>query len=173
MTATVVSSKLPPLIFSTSCILEKKWPVQRSFSYNYIVCIVCSVVNNVVQFMLFIRVCLNVYACLSFYALYGMCTCHHLLIVRTKLLLLFPAELLCSYAEGTQCACLCFCSLVQVLLDEIVCSSVHRCVDPVMMEPSVSAPSKQSSVVGNEVTLGWLNSTRQTQTQSDRINERL
>lgn len=66
-----------------------------------------------------------------------------------------------------------FCSLVQVLLDEIVCSSVHRCVDPVMMEPSVSAPSKQSSVVGNEVTLGWLNSTRQTQTQSDRINERL
>ena len=29
-------------------------------------------------------------------------------------------------------------SLVQVLLDEIVCSGVHRCVDPVMMEPSVS-----------------------------------
>jgi hypothetical protein len=29
-------------------------------------------------------------------------------------------------------------SLVQVLLDEIVCSTVHRCLDPVMMEPSVS-----------------------------------
>jgi hypothetical protein len=28
-------------------------------------------------------------------------------------------------------------NLVQVLLDEIVCSAVHRCVDPVMMEPSV------------------------------------
>ncbi|XP_076437425.1 vacuolar protein sorting-associated protein 51 homolog isoform X2 [Babylonia areolata] len=28
-------------------------------------------------------------------------------------------------------------NLVQVLLDEIVCSSVHRCVDPIMMEPSV------------------------------------
>ncbi|WAR22413.1 VPS51-like protein [Mya arenaria] len=28
-------------------------------------------------------------------------------------------------------------TLVQVLLDEIVCSTVHRCLDPVMMEPSV------------------------------------
>ncbi|XP_060593250.1 vacuolar protein sorting-associated protein 51 homolog [Ruditapes philippinarum] len=28
-------------------------------------------------------------------------------------------------------------NLVQVLLDEIVCSTVHRCLDPVMMEPSV------------------------------------
>jgi len=28
-------------------------------------------------------------------------------------------------------------NLVQVLLDEIVCSGVHRCVDPIMMEPSV------------------------------------
>ncbi|KAI8789689.1 vacuolar protein sorting-associated protein 51 [Biomphalaria glabrata] len=28
-------------------------------------------------------------------------------------------------------------NLVQVLLDEIVCSAVHRCVDPTMMEPSV------------------------------------
>ena len=32
--------------------------------------------------------------------------------------------------------CVCF-SLVQVLLDEIVCSTAHRCLDPVMMEPSV------------------------------------
>ncbi|KAK3590122.1 hypothetical protein CHS0354_041171 [Potamilus streckersoni] len=28
-------------------------------------------------------------------------------------------------------------NLVQVLLDEIVCSTVHRCLDPVLMEPSV------------------------------------
>lgn len=28
-------------------------------------------------------------------------------------------------------------NLVQVLLDEIVCSTVHRCLEPVMMEPSV------------------------------------
>ncbi|VDI73036.1 vacuolar protein sorting-associated protein 51 homolog isoform X1 [Mytilus galloprovincialis] len=28
-------------------------------------------------------------------------------------------------------------NLVQVLLDEIVCSTVHRCLDPAMMEPSV------------------------------------
>ena len=45
-----------------------------------------------------------------------------------------------AYARmNTSFVCgVCF-SLVQVLLDEIVCSSVHRCVDPVMMEPSVSA----------------------------------
>jgi len=33
---------------------------------------------------------------------------------------------------------LCACSLVHVLLDEIVGSTVHRCLDPVTMEPSVS-----------------------------------
>ena len=37
-----------------------------------------------------------------------------------------------------------FYSLVQVLLDEILCSTVHRCLDPVMMEPSVSNSNKIS-----------------------------
>jgi len=33
------------------------------------------------------------------------------------------------------------CSLVYVLLDEIVGSTIHRCLDPVTMEPSVSLSS--------------------------------
>jgi len=38
------------------------------------------------------------------------------------------------YMEKTGCGC----SLVHVLLDEIVGSTVHRCLDAVTMEPSVS-----------------------------------